>query len=72
VTPDWPMSQAVLAALAARTGRTDVARRARERLLVLRPNFAVNGRELIKHEHFGAETEAVLVDGLARAGVELR
>jgi adenylate cyclase len=71
-TPEWALSQAMLAAVAARTGHDEVARRATKRLLALRPNFAVNGRELIKHEHLGAETEAVVADGMARAGVELR
>jgi len=71
-TPDWPLSQAVLAAVAARTGRADVAKRAAERLVELRPNFAANGRELIRRGRLGAEVEAEIMDGLARAGVELR
>ncbi len=71
-TPEWPLSQAILAAVAARTGRDDVARRAAERLLELRPNFAANGRELLTRGRLGAEVEADVVDGLARAGVDLR
>jgi adenylate cyclase len=72
VAPEWPLSQAVLAAVAARTGRHDVARRATERLLALRPNFSANGRELIKRGRLGAQVEAEVVDGLVRAGVYLR
>jgi hypothetical protein len=70
--PDWPLSQAVLAAFAARTGRADVARRAVERLRELRPGFAETGRELIGRSRLGAEAEAEISDGLARAGVQLR
>jgi tetratricopeptide (TPR) repeat protein len=71
-TPEWPLSQAVLAAFAARTGRTDVAQRAVKRLRELRPEFAENGRELIGRSRLGAEVEAEVEDGLARAGVRLR
>lgn len=71
-TPEWPLSQAILAAVAARTGRGDIARRATERLLELRPNFAANGRELLRRGRLGAQVEAEVVDGLARAGVDLR
>ncbi|HVY66611.1 MAG TPA: hypothetical protein VHH11_17450 [Gammaproteobacteria bacterium] len=70
--PDWPLSQAVLAAVAARTGRDDVARRAVERLQRLRPEFAENGRELFRRGRLGADVEQQVVDGLARAGVVLR
>jgi adenylate cyclase len=70
--PEWPLSQAVLAAVAARTGRADVAQRAVERLRELRPEFAANGRELIGRSRLGDEAEAEITDGLARAGVELR
>jgi adenylate cyclase len=71
-TPEWPLSQAILASVAARTGRADIARRATERLLQLRPNFAANGRELLRRGRLGAEAEAEVVDGLVRAGVYLR
>ena len=71
-TPEWPLSQAILASVAARTGRHDVARRATERLLALRPNFSTNGRELIRRGRLGAEVETEVVDGLVRAGVYLR
>jgi tetratricopeptide (TPR) repeat protein len=70
-TPEWPLSQAILAAVAARTGRGDIARRAAERLIELRPNFAANGRELLRRGRLGARVEAEVVDGLARAGVDL-
>jgi adenylate cyclase len=71
-TPGWPLSQAMLAAIAARTGRAEVAQRAAKRLLTLRPNFAANGRDVISRGRLGGDVEAVLFDGLARAGVELR
>jgi adenylate cyclase len=71
-TPGWPLSQAMLAAIAARTGRAEVAQRAAKRLLTLRPNFAANGRDVIARGRLGGDVEAVLFDGLARAGVELR
>jgi adenylate cyclase len=71
-TPEWPLSQAILAAVAARTGRGDVARRAAERLLALRPSFAANGRELVRRGRLGPQVEAEVLDGLAQAGVYLR
>jgi TolB-like protein len=71
-TPEWPLSQAILAAVAARAGRGDIARRASERLLELRPTFAADGRELLRRGRLGAQVEADVVDGLARAGVDLR
>jgi tetratricopeptide (TPR) repeat protein len=71
-TPGWPLSQAVLAAVAARTGRADVAQRAVATLLELRPDFAAHGRELFARGRLGADVEAELCAGLARAGLELR
>ena len=69
--PEWPLSQAVLAAVAALTERPERARHAAERLLELRPDFATNGRGLIARGKLGVEVESLLVEGLARAGVEL-
>ena len=71
-TPEWPLSQAILAAVAARTGRGEIANRAKQRLLELRPSFAANGRELLRRGRLGTQVEAEIVAGLARAGVDLR
>lgn len=70
-TPDWPLSQAMLAAVAALTNHEQEAHRAARRLLELRPDFAATGRELVARGRLGPETEAALVEGLARAGVVL-
>jgi adenylate cyclase len=71
-TPEWPLGQAILAAIAARTRRDDVAQQAAERLLALRPDFAANGRELVRRGRLGPQVESEVLDGLARAGVHLR
>lgn len=71
-TPDWPLSQAVLAAVAALAGHNDRAREAAWRLLELRPEFATTGREQLARGRLGAEAEGALVAGLALAGVTLR
>jgi TolB-like protein len=71
-TPEWPLSQAALAAVAALTQRDDEARAAAHRLLELRPDFADRGRELIERGRLGAESEEALVRGLELAGIELR
>jgi hypothetical protein len=71
-TPDWPLSQAVLAAVAALTGHDDRAHQAAKRLLELKPSFATTGRELIARGRLGADANAELARGLALAGLELR
>jgi adenylate cyclase len=70
-TRDWPLSQAFLAATAALAGHPERGRAAAERLLELRPAFAVTGRDLIARGRLGEEVEAELVRGLALAGVAL-
>ena len=71
-TPDWPLSQAMLAAVAALTQHPAEARTAARRLLELRPDFPVKGRELIARGRLGDETDSALFEGLALAGVDLR
>jgi adenylate cyclase len=71
-TPEWPLSQAILAAVAALAGRQEVAHRAVERLLALRPNFAATGRELVHRGRLGAGFEAQFASGMELAGLPLR
>jgi hypothetical protein len=70
-TPDWPLSQAMLAATAALAGHEDRAHVAAERLLELRPSFATTGRSVIARGRLGPDVEALLAEGLALAGVTL-
>jgi TolB-like protein len=70
-TRDWPLSQAVLAAVAALAGDPERAREAEERLIELRPAFATTGRELIARGRLGADVESELFRGLALAGLDL-
>jgi len=70
-TPDWPLSQAMLAAVAALTDHEREARKAARRLLELQPDFATTGRELIARGRLGSEADAALSEGLALAGIEL-
>lgn len=70
-TRDWPLSQAILAASAALAGRPEQARKAAERLLELRPEFAATGREFIARGRVGEDVEQQIASGLLLAGVEL-
>jgi tetratricopeptide (TPR) repeat protein len=70
-TRDWPLSQAVLAAVAALAGDLGRAHKAAERLLELKPAFAATGRDLIARGRLGAHVESELFRGLALAGVAL-
>jgi len=71
-TRDWPLSQAVLAAVAALVGDSERASAAAKRLLELRPTFPENGRALIARGRLGQEVEDLLAQGLALAGLQLR
>lgn len=70
--PEWPLSQALLAAVAVLSDRPEQAQRAAKRLLELRPDFTATGRELIARGKLGSEVESLVAEGLERAGVELR
>lgn len=68
-SPEWPLSQTFITALAALTGREDRARDGAERLLALRPAFASEIGEQFERWRLGEEVEQCLVEGLVLAGI---
>ena len=69
--PDYIIGQVLTAALAAELGQSERARRQVNRILAAYPGFAEYGRVLIDRWAFGADVNAVLIEGLGRAGVTL-
>jgi adenylate cyclase len=68
---DFLISQAIVAALAARLGQDDLARSALARLLELQPRFGTVGRTLMRR--WGLEDREIdaLIEGFAALGVEV-
>ena len=69
--PQFVVSQAIVAALAARVGDEQVARGALARLLALQPRFSEVGRTLMHRWGLGDPEIDALVAGFAALGVDL-
>ena len=69
-TPNWHVSQVVLAAAAALAGRDDIAQRAVARLRVLSPAAAGDARALLEKWKPNEVLLARLLEGLSAAGIQ--
>ncbi len=69
--PQFIVSQAIVAALAARVGEEDVARTALARLLALQPKFSEVGRTLMHRWGLSDRDIDALVAGFAALGVDV-
>jgi adenylate cyclase len=69
-TPNWPLGQIYLAAIAGLAGREDVARAARQRLLERDPLLASNVGSAVERLQLDATLRAKLLGGLNAAGFD--
>jgi adenylate cyclase len=67
-SPDWPLGHVVVAAIAARAGRADLAARARARALTLDPTIDATHSELLRRWRVEPVLTALLEGGFADAG----
>jgi adenylate cyclase len=69
--PKWFVAPMTVAASAALAGRPEVADREIKRLLALEPDFATNGRALLRRWRLNDQLLEPLLEGLRRAGLPL-